>query len=261
MKSPRLKAVAQHLCGLAEGLCLAGLAGSIFSLYTRKTLWYFINPKYQTLVLATAVAMAALGVFAALSPPRPARFSRPLIFALLLALCQFGGADSLFSSPKPGTGVLSEPETAVEEAPPSRAQWDGREFIRINVGELYDISSAKHPDKQAQSKSYLVQGFILRGKHATVIYRTALWCCFADATAVAFRIRADKDDLPEDGKWVQVYGHLEKAKPGKPPKVDLDPGFSSVNPDFVFVVEHYEDATAPTPPYMFEWHDKEPYAF
>ena len=38
--------------------------------------------------------MAALGFFAALVPPRPARFSRPLIFALLLGVCQFGGAEA-----------------------------------------------------------------------------------------------------------------------------------------------------------------------
>jgi len=260
MKNSLVKAAFARLCGLAEGLCLAGLAGSVFSLYTRNTLWYFINPKYQTLVLATAAAMAGLGLFAALAPPRPARLIRPLVFAMLLGLCQFGGAEAMFS-PKAGAGVLSEPETAVAEAPPSRAQWDGREFTRINVGELYDISSAKHPDKQALSKSYLVQGFIMRGKHDPLIYRTALWCCFADATAVAFRLKADKDVLPENGRWVQAYGHLEKAKAGKPPKADLDPGFSSVNPDYVFVAERFEQTPQPTPPYMFEWHDKEPYAF
>ncbi|MBF0480048.1 MAG: hypothetical protein HQK81_00530 [Desulfovibrionaceae bacterium] len=262
MKSPRVKAVAERLCGLAEGLCLAGLAGSVFSLYTGNTLWYFVNPKYQTLVLATAAGMATLGFFAALSPPRPARFSRPLIFAMLLGLRQFGGAEA-FLSPKPGGGVLSEPKTAVEQAAPSRTTWDGREFVRINVGELYDICSAKGADKRTDklSLNYLVQGFIQRGKQNAVIYRTALYCCFADATAVSFRIRADKTALPETGIWVQAYGHLEKTKPGKLPKLDLDAGFFTVNPDYIFVAEHFEETSAPKPPFMFEWHTDEPYAF
>jgi len=263
MKSPRAKALAEQACGLAEGLCLTGLAGSVFSLAAKDTLWYFINPKYQVVVLASAGLMALLGVFAALVPPRPARFSRPLMFALLLGLCQFGGADELFD-PKPGQGVLSEPDLAPAEAPPpSRALWDGQEYVRINVGELYDISSPQNADKRVQKLAlrYLVQGFIQRGKQEAVIYRTALYCCFADATAVSFRLRADKTALPDNGAWVQAYGHLEKAKPGKLPKLDLDAGFFTVNPDYVFVAERFEAIPPPKPPYMFEWRADEPYAF
>jgi hypothetical protein len=250
---------AERACGLAEGLCLSGLAGAIWSLWAGDTLWYFINPKYQAVVLAAAAAMAALGVFAALVPPRPARFSRPLVFAALIGLCYFGGADELFK-PQPGQGVLSGMAAPAEEpALPSRAVLAGREFIRINVGELYDISAAHLEDKIGLN--YLVQGYVSRKGDEAMLYRTALYCCFADSTAVAFRLKADAAKLPADGTWVQVYGRLEKTKPGKPPKLDLGGGFSSVNPDYALAAERIEEIPAPKPPFMFEWRTEEPYAF
>jgi uncharacterized repeat protein (TIGR03943 family) len=257
--------VMRRIPALLEAACLIGLAGFLAYLLVAGNYWMYLNPKFRGLSWAAVAALAGLGIYSAVRPPAGATWLRASLYLSVLGLCLMSelGLQRWFAA----SGVDSQ---AVEEAQaplPSRVTVSGVEYVRINLGELYDIAG-KGPSPKLR-ENYAVRGFVRRSPEADakgefVLYRLALYCCFADSTAVGFRVRPPKGAaLPENGSWQVVYGALETAADPDSDKIATIEGsaFASVNPDYRLEAKRMEPEKAPGMGMMYEWHPEEPYAY
>lgn len=260
--------LARSLPGIVEALCLLALAGFLAYLLSMGNYWMYLNPRFEALSWASAVVLGGLGVYSLLRPPAGATWLRAGLYVLVIGLCL---ASEMGVSRMLGrTGVdVSGPDPGQDEeaALPSRAAKGGVEYVRINLGELYDIVGKDQKDKMA--RAYAVRGFVRRtpaldGAGEFVLYRVALYCCFADSTSVGMRVRVPAGEpLPENGSWVVAYGRLEPSPLG-PDKAEEALGgaaFASVEPTHVLAAKLLEPGKAPGMGMMYEWRSEEPYAF
>jgi hypothetical protein len=225
----------------------------------------YLNPKFKSLSWAAAAVLAALGVYSLLRPPIGATWFRAAIYVFVLALC--GMSEVGLKRWASASGIDSA--AALQEAPqlPSRVTQGGVEYVRINLGELYDIAANAKPDKLGLN--YAVRGFVRRApemdaKGEFVLYRVALYCCYADSTAVGFRVRPPQGiPLPENGTWLVVYAGLAPVKETKEaPQAPMEgSAFSSVQPDYRLDARRLEPEKAPGMGMMYEWRSEEPYAY
>lgn len=257
--------LAGRIPGLVEAACLVGLAGFLAYLLVAGNYWMYLNPKFRGLSWAAVAALGGLGVYSAARPPVGATWLRASLYLSVLGLCLMSelGLQRWFSV----SGVDSQ-AVEQEQAPlPSRVTVGGQEYIRLNLGELYDIAG-KGPSPLLQG-NYAVRGFVRRSpetdaKGEFVLYRLALYCCFADSTAVGFRVRPPKGAaLPENGSWQVVYGALEASGDPDSDKIATIEGsaFASVNPDYRFMARRMESEKVPGTGMMYEWRSEEPYAY
>lgn len=263
----RLRSLAARL----DGLAMLGLAGFLIWLAAYGNYWMFLNPKFAPVTLAAAGLLAVLGAFAAVKPVSQPSLGRAACYLSLLAMIVLtqssvqATSQNLDSDPWSVAPTLPAPENPAPT--PARLKALGKEYIPINTGELYDIAAKGR--SEAFDKPYAMRGFAHRdtaldAKGEFVLFRLAVWCCFADGTAVGFKIKLPPGTPPPAEKsWLVVYGRLVDAPAGKPQEY-TPPGmaFSSVAPDVLFAADHLE--SAPIPPeqvYMYEWRPAEPYAY
>ena len=159
--------------------------------------------------MAAAAGLALLGLAAPFL--RVSRFDpwRHAAFVVLLGLGWGGGAESFFSpdetAPVSGLSAPRPPETG-----PSRLVLDGREYVKINLGELF----AKAEAGQGEG-DWVVRGFVIRQadkldpQGELGLFRVSLYCCFADATAVGLIVAGLPVEAFQSGQWIQVHGRLE----------------------------------------------------
>jgi uncharacterized repeat protein (TIGR03943 family) len=249
-----------------DGLMLVGLSVFVFNLVLGKDYWFYLNPKFKPLSLTSAVVLAGLGAFGLWRPLARWSWWRTGLFALVLALAVVSqaGVDRDMGGESLGQ---DNPSAPVETAPASRVKMGGKEYIRINAGELYDISGKHLQDKLGLN--YAMRGFVRRlpeldKDQEFIIYRVALYCCFADTTAVGFKVKLPPGaSLPKNAEWVVVYGQLtglagagEKDEPAIPGAV-----FASISPYNLFQADRLESEPPLKTPFMYEWHEEEPYAY
>ncbi|GFK94631.1 hypothetical protein NNJEOMEG_02478 [Fundidesulfovibrio magnetotacticus] len=259
MNAPR------RLPGYVEALCLLALAGFLGYLLTAGNYWMYLNPRFRAISWGCVAVLAGLGAYSLARPPAGATWPRAGLYVLVIALCLVSelGLDRWMRN----AGVDATAQSGQEEALPSRVRREGVEYVRINLGELYDIAA-----RELQGKTglpYAVRGFVRRSPEMDargefLLYRTALYCCFADATAVGFRVRPEKGaPLPEAGAWVVAYGRLARDKADAQAAEESLGGsaFSSVQPDWAFLARDLEPEQAPGMGMMYEWRSEEPYAF
>lgn len=252
-----------------DGLAMVLFAGFMGWLGLWGDYWLFLNPKFTPLTLTAAVVLAVLGAYAAWRPvsrPSPSRLLCYAALAAMIVLAQHGnnpfatatGTDPFAGCPAPAP---------VRPAVPERLRFAGKDYVPLNAGELYDIAAKGHGE--AWTTAYAMRGYVLRApdldaKREVILYRLAVWCCFADATAVGFRVRLPEGEtLPENGQWLVVYGRLADAPEDERREYVL-PGlpFSSVSPTALFAADHLETATpAPEEINMYEWRKEPPYAY
>ncbi len=265
------------LAARIEALCLLALAGFVVYLVLGGHYWLYLNPKFKWLSLAAATVLAGLGIFGLARPPVHGRTSwlRTGLFLLVLVLClvsELGIGRTLgrLQTNASQTGGQTDDQTgqAAEEAVlPARVTVNGREYIRMNLGELFDIAS--QPTPEFTNKAFAVRGFVYRTKELDaagqfLLFRTALYCCFADSTAVAFRVRPPKGKaLPASGDWLVVMGTLaqtENITDAPDPTIPGAP-FASVQPEFALQADTLEKQQPPGMGLMYEWRHEEPYAY
>ena len=254
-----------------DGLAMAALAGFLGWLVLAGNYWMYLNPKFKPVTGGAAVVLAVLGLYAVWRPvTRPSR-GRGLCYLALTVMIGLseGGTQALSrivdSDPFAACPVPFDQPAATPV--PSRLTVGGTDYVPINTGELYDIAAQGHGP--AFDRPYAMRGFASRdpnldAKGEFVLYRLAVWCCFADATAVGFRVKVPEGaPLPAAGTWLVAYGRLVAAPPGEDKEYMLPKmAFSSIAPMALFAVEHLETAEfTPEEAAMFQWHDKEPYAF
>jgi hypothetical protein len=244
-----------------EGLMLS-LVGIALSLVVFGSYYpYLMNPRYRWLSAATALALAALGAIRLLWPPGKPRLSRALLFLLLLGL--FAAA----------YGRISVQRAAIR--PQENRGWETLQelqalpagYVPINAVELFLLAEENLAEKV--DRPYVILGQV---RHTTelnalgefAIARVFVYCCSADATAVGFRVPyAGKLSL-RDGQWIRLAGRLE-AMPVPSDLSDLIrmPGvfYTALHPIYRLRATKIDLVDEPSPPFIFQISDVEPYYY
>ncbi|GAB6037109.1 hypothetical protein JCM15519_16680 [Fundidesulfovibrio butyratiphilus] len=254
-----------------EGLCLLALSGFLFWLVFGGDYWMYLNPKFRPLSATTAAVLAGFGVLCLARPETGTRWIRMAAYLVALALVAASQASltrTAFDSGSLGTDPQGTDRLATEPDLPSRAELDGRQYLRLNLGELYDLATQHRSENL--DHGFVVRGFVYRNPDLDksgefILYRVAMYCCFADATSVGFRLRPPKGHpLPPKGQWLVAYARLAEAPKHDDDSLKVgDSPFTSVQPDTVLLADKLEPAEPPKTGLgmMYEWHTQEPYAF
>lgn len=253
----------RQFLGLAEAACILGLAGFLVYLLVGGDYWMYLNPKFKELSWTAAVALGSLGIYSLARPPAGATCFRACLYLSVLGLCVLSELGLQRGMAALGAGAPQEQEQSF----PSQVTLEGVEYGRINLGELYGIVG--NGPSLLIGKDWAVRGFVRRSpendaKGEFVLYRLAVYCCFADSTAVGFRVRPPKgEDLPGNGTWLVAYGRLSPNDATEPDKVESIEGmaFSAVNPDYRIDARRLEIEKVPGMGMMYEWRAEAPYAY
>ena len=265
-----------------EGLCLLCLGGFLAALALSRQYWNFLNPKFGPLTLGTGVLLAVCGLALLLRPqPGHATVSRLVRQALVLAfLCLATLAwEKAAAPPPPGVLTHSAPSLAEPEVPPPlRVTVDNVEYVRLNLAELYIMLDKRRTDYPQHFAMRVQVGRTpeLDRRGYVLLKRIAVTCCLADSLELAFLasgmppVQSGQVQSGEvqSGDWVEVYGQLAplKAKGADKPLLAAVPkgkGMSIflVNPGFRVVVDKAEPITLNDVPFLFEFREKEPFAW
>jgi len=188
-------------------------------------------------------------------------FSGIVIFVALLCVAAIGSS-AASQSPQPKSSLQAG--DSVEGS--SRLTLNGIEYIKINLGELYQHCLDAKSDKM--TGHYVVRGIVRRtpeldrlGQFALI--RTAVACCHAHAAPVGFRVDYNRSSEIRDGQWVEVYGTLKKLSPDLP-----NPNLHSIGIPFVrlnksrcIVPAGIVKIPQPEDPDILEFRSAEPYAY
>lgn len=275
-----------------DGLCLLGLGGLMAGLARSNLYWYFLNPKFSVLTLTAGALLMATGLVL-FSWPRPGRATTgrllrqvALVVFLTLAASAWdqaaheeapGASDAPPSSfaPAPQTNVVQipEPETPADPHP----VMNGTAYVRLNLAELYimlDKGRKDYPPHFAL-RAEVLRTPALDARGHMLLRRIAVVCCLADSLDLRFLTHAPEGSKPEDfkdGEWVEVFGHVEPLS-GKGAGKDADkglvklapkgegPSLAVTNPKFRIQAESMERIKGPSFPYIFEFREKEPFAW
>ncbi|MGE5257711.1 MAG: hypothetical protein ACM3KE_13620 [Hyphomicrobiales bacterium] len=248
---------------VVEGLILLAVAVYAGMLVLAGDYWRFLNPKFKWVTGATAAVLLFTATVAILNPDRRSSLSRIVIFLLFLRILTMGMSGST-SFVEGFSAVFGHRDLAIES---SRATMNGREYIRINLGELYRLAD-RMPESEEAAGPYVVRGIVMQSRALAeagqfALMRVAVYCCLADAVAMGIRVAWDQADEIADGQWVEVYGTL-KPLPRQLPEPGLHvPGLflSAVNDTHVLIPDRIHPIRAPDIPFMFEFRKAEPYAY
>ena len=264
MKTTHDNGADRLVAGRFEAVLLLLLGGMLLFFSNSDLYQTLLNPKFSLLSSATGSGLLVLGIVllrwpVAFDPVRAGAFVCVIaLFALVIA-------KPIDHSIGRSTAAESAGLIDAERTYSSRVEKDGRSYVRINLGELYDIAEVG-TDQQRQQR-YLVRGILVESpttkQGRSVLLRTAISCCFADAVAVGFNIVSDDKPLPY-GQWVNLYAVLEpwsrkKEEQDEPTLQGVS--FTSIHSSFRLRAEIIEKINPPEVSFMFEFHSEEPYAF
>lgn len=247
---------------VVEGLILQAIAVYVAILVLAGDYWRFLNPKFKWLTGTTAVVLFFTGTVAIFNPRGRPNLSRIVVFLLFFRILTMGMSGST-SYVKGFTAVLGGSDQTVEK---SRLVMNGREYIKINLGELYRLG--ERPESEQTAKAYWVRGRVMKSRALDeagqfALMRVAVFCCLADAVAMGFRVADARLDGVSDGQWVEVYGTMKRL-PHKLPEPGLHtPGLflSVVSDNYILVPDQIIAIKEPQIPFMFEFRKAEPYAY
>jgi uncharacterized repeat protein (TIGR03943 family) len=247
--------------GIIEGLILVaiGIYAGLLVLYG--DYWQYLNPKFKWLTGATAAMLVLVGSVAVFKPNERPRASRIIVFLILLRILSMG------NSGIPGlqqSGSRQAVGSQAEET--SRVNMDGREYTRINLGELYML--CKEQQQEKVTGGYAVRGIVERNEQLDslgqfALLRNAVFCCLADSVGMGLRVQFDRLDELTGGEWVEVYGTLSTL-PRKLPDPRLrvrEMHLAVLSESHVLVPDKVIKIEEPEIPFMFEFREAEPYAF
>lgn len=96
-------------------------------------------------------------------------------------------------------------DAPVEDELGPRATYADKDYVRINLAELFLLERRNRPEELAGR--YVFRGAVTRhptldAQGAVAVFRVSLYCCLADATAGGFAVRpgVQDDDRPAKGK-------------------------------------------------------------
>ena len=245
-----------------EGVTLQAIAVYVGILVVAGDYWRFLNPKFKWLTGATAVVLLFTGTVAAFNPHRRSSLSRIVVFLLFLRILTMGMSGSV-SYIKGFSAGLGDTDQRAEKP---RVLMNDREYIRINLGELYQL--AERPASEQTASAYVVKGIVMQSRALEAagqfaLMRVAVFCCLADALSMGLRVEDDPLNGISDGQWVEVYGTIKRL-PHKLPEPGLHtPGLflSVVSDTYILVPDKIIPIKEPHIPFMFEFRKAEPYAY
>ncbi len=195
------------------------------------------------------------------------KVSRLLSFCgIVIFVTLFGVATMVNSaaSEPPQVKFSLEADESVEGS--SRLTLNGIEYIKINLGELYQLCLDAKSDKM--TGHYVVRGIVRRTPELdtlgqSALIRTAVVCCHAHAAPVGFRVDYDRSLELRDGQWVKVYGTLKRLSPDLPnPNLhSIGLLFTRFNKSYGIVPQEIVKIPKPEAPYILKFKDSEPYAY
>jgi uncharacterized repeat protein (TIGR03943 family) len=250
----------KKLGGLAEGFILFALGLAMSGLVRSDKYWLYLNPKFKWLTLATGIILTLLGLTAVVRNRRP-NLSRTVAFLVFGTIASIG-----YLTQNPISPAFSSSPIKAAPKVESRMTLGGQEFIKINLGELYNISESGEADKIGEH--YVTRGMVKRSPKLDeegrfVLFRVFMWCCFADAVAVGFRVSYSHPEELADGQWIKVYGTLRQLPSELPEPTALAKGINANALNKVYGIAAYkvEAIDSPPIPFMFQFRKSEPYAY
>ena len=250
----------KKLGGFVEGFILFALGLAMSGLVKSDNYWLYLNPKFKWLTLITGIVLMLLGLMAVVRNRRP-DLSRIVVFLVFVTIAVIG-----YLLPNPTSPAFSSSLTEPADKVEPRLTLGGQEFIKINLGELFNISELGEPNELGEH--YVTRGVVKRSpeldeKGQFVLFRVFMWCCFADAVAVGFRVSYDHPHGLQDGQWAKVYGKLRQL-PSKLPEPNVPVrGITSkaLNKVYGIAAHKVEEIDPPPIPFMFEFRKSEPYSY
>ena len=246
--------------GLIEGCIVIALGLAMSALVRTDSYWLYLHPKFKWLTLTAGIVLVIVGAIAVLYNRRP-NLTRIVIFLAFSTLATIG-----YFLPNPTSSATSGPLEQISSKKESRIVLDSQEYIKINLGELYAISEKGLEEQRAAR--YVARGIVKRNPELDkigqfVLLRVFMWCCFADAVAVGFRVKGDQPEEFLDGQWVRVYGKLQQLPSQLPePTVQVKGILSKALHKVDGIVAVRVEKIEPPPiPFMFEFRKSEPYAY
>lgn len=249
----------QRIAALAEGLALLGLGLAMVWFAMSEDYWVLMNPKFRWLTLSAGVVLALLGAVALFMGRRRGVWGRMMLVVMMVTMISVVDHAALL-------GPVGQADPApTSKTGPSRLEWQGRQYIKINAMELFTVAEE---GKQAKiGQNYVWRGMARRapglGENRFVALRTSIFCCLADAVAMGFVVQTP-GLLPAEGQWVRLWGELKPlAKPIQGAGIVQTKGvFMSVaSSDWVFVAHRVEPIPTPEVPFSFVFNRNEPYAY
>jgi len=261
-----------------DGLCLLCLGGFMASLARSGLYWYFLNPKFSALTLTAGSALCLVGLALVLRPrPGKATMMRLMRQAALLGFLSLAATAWGQAAREPSPGAF-DPAPAPEASripdpePPAapRVTKNGTEYLRLNLAELYimlDKGRKDYPPHFAL-RAQVLRTPMLDERAVVMLRRTAVVCCLADSLELRFFASGLGETLPgvENGGWIEVFGRIEPLGKEAKALLKLSPGgegpsLAVPNPKFGITVEAAQTIPAPDFPYLFEFREKEPFAW
>ena len=248
--------------GIIEGLILVAIGAYAGLLVLYGDYWQYLNPKFKWLTGTTAAMLVIVGSVAVFKPNKRPSVSRIIIFLILLRIVSMGNSGIPGLQPSGSRPAVESP--AEDER--SRVSMNGREYTRINLGELYMLCEKPQQDKM--TGSYVVRGIVIRNEELdrlgqVALLRNAVFCCLADSVGMGLIVQPERLDELVDGEWVEIYGTLS-ALPRKLPDPRLrirEMHLAIVSESYVLVPTEVVRIKEPEIPFMFELREAEPYAF
>lgn len=247
----------------ALGLLLINLGGFMAALVASGQAWQFLNPKYQWLTGLTAGGLLLTGVVVPFDQrlrPRLTTLAALVVFAVIGG---YAASGMVPVAAPPGMATSAPQDTG-----PSRVTVQGQEYVRMNTAEAYLLAekaqSAAQPPLRIAVRGMVAHTPELTARGEMGLVRLSITCCFADALGVGLRVRGVEPGSTAPGSWLLVHGRLETLPdPDERVGAIVLPGVitTMLSSRMRLVAEAVEGIEPPAVPYMFEYRDKEPYAF
>ncbi len=212
------------------------------------TLSYYLHPRFNLLIAATAAILILLGgknlLFGRAKKIDPHAVLNPASLALLGLVVALG----LLVTPQPletnrltGGANSGSANRALSDAL-LKQNWQNAANLDTVRWSLLDWSAALNDRERAAKltgRPVEVTGFVVRpegaGSRYFLLARYVVVCCTADSTALKLPVVAAETANLEEGQWVKVRGTLGQATNGV----------------FGFLADSVEKITRPAQPYIY----------
>lgn len=223
--------------------------------------WILLNPKYAMVTAAAGFVCCLLG---ALLVVRPATLQRQTLFSALLILCLLCSLNIyLLLRPQGSSSGFSASVSERMDRKVSRETRFDKEYIRINIAELATLVEIGSP--LIETQNFLFRGQIYQsGAGESVVVRTAVACCLADAISIGIRVGTDAPPAVEDGQWVKVYGRVVKVSDENSTSRQLKKAtrlMTVVQPGVQIRADAVEETPPPDFSPIFQFQQQEPFAY
>lgn len=242
---------------IAQGLLLAGLGAFMTALALSSEYWYFLNPRFTWLTLATGAALVLLGAAASGRIRASAMEAAALAAVLAAGLTAWSGA----AAPTAPRGLTGPEDTHASEPYMEHA---GEQYLKINIAELLMLAKGK---PGSEGGRFVLRGMFKRHPEdpdAFFLVRPFIVCCFADAVAMSQPVLVPERPDFEDGRWLRVFGVLIRDPSLAEAAMAVNiPGVLAVlaPEDAVLRAEKVEAADPPPMPYIFETAQDPPFNY